>query len=227
MDEEISEDINKYDYRSNMGLCLEELNNKFICNNKVIPGEDLCKYHNDEQQTVDSEGYILDKKLYKKYMSDLLYYDNLYLLNIERKIKKDFKKNISYEYIIDIVNIEDKIIDIHKPNINVISFYGKVDYLDIKIEVFKFPIPDNKIYKHIYDKYIIYYKHVCNSDLTTKKVEPYKAYICYIQNSKQNFETISFIKLFNILNLVYNKKSIIKHIYEITYTQFDITNLIK
>lgn len=223
----MDEEINKYDNRLNIGLCLEELNNEFICNNKVIFGEDLCKHHNDEQQSVDNDGYIVDKKLYKKYISDVLYYDNLYLLNIERKIKKDYKKDISYEYIIDIVNIEDKFIDISKPNINVISFYGKVDYLDVKIEVFKFSIPDNKIYKHIYDKYIIYYKHICNSDLNTRKVEPYKAYICYVENSKQKFETISFIKLFNILNLVYNKKSIINHIYEITYNQFDITKLIK
>lgn len=214
MDEEISKNIDRYDNRLNIGLCLEEDEYRvFICDNKVIYGEDLCKKHNDEQQTIDSEGY-------------LLYYDNLYLVNIENRFIKEYIQNISYEYIIDIINIEYKFIDKYKPDINVISFNGKVDYLNEKIEVFKFSISNNNIYKHIYDKYILYYKHVCNSDLNTKNLEPYKAYICFIENGKQIFNSISFVKLFNILNLVYNKDSIIKHIYDITYKQFDITNLL-
>jgi hypothetical protein len=116
--------------------------------------------------------------------------------------------------------------DILKPNINITVFNGRVKYLDYKIEVFKSPISDNKIYNHIYDGYILYYKHVCNSDKDTIRIEPYIAYICCIKDGNKIFETISFVKLFNILNIVYNKDSIIKHIYDITYDRFDITNLL-
>lgn len=227
MEEKIDENINKYDNRLNIGLCLEELNDEFICNNRVIPGEDLCNYHNDEQQSVDNDGYIIDKKIYKKYISNLLYYDNLYLINIEKNIIKEYIHDISYEYIIDIINIENNYITSLKPDINIISFLGKVNYLEEKINVYKFPISDNNIYKHIYDKYILYYKHICNSDLNTRKQEPYKVYMCCIENGKQIFETISFVKFYKILNLIYSKNSIISHVYDITYNQFNITKLIE
>lgn len=84
--------INKYDNRLSIGLCLEENNNGiFICNNKIIPGDDFCKEHSYESQTIDSEGYIKDEQVYKKYISNLLYYDNLYLINIENNLDKNSK----------------------------------------------------------------------------------------------------------------------------------------
>lgn len=182
-----------------MELCLEEYDGEFICINKVIPGEELCKEHNDEQQTVDSEGYIKDEKLYNKYISNLLYYDNLYLVNIEKIIIKEYLFETSLEYVNDIIIIEEEISkikynsifisiyksvelvkELFKPNINTISFNGKVDYLDHKVEVYKFPINDKNKYSHLYNNSIIYYKHICNNDLYRKTIEPYVAYMCCI-----------------------------------------------
>lgn len=135
--EDIIEITNKYEYRLNIGLCLEELNNEFICSNKVIPGEDLCKYHSDEQQTVDIEGYIVDKKLYKKYISNLLYYDKLYLTNIENNIKKDYEKDISYSYIIDICTIENTLNTIDKYKEKEIFYNNKYKKDNISFKFFK------------------------------------------------------------------------------------------
>lgn len=113
-----------------------------------------------------------------------------------------------------------------KPELDIVSFFGKVGYLDEKVTVYKFPIYDKNKYKHIYKNYILYYKHVVNSDLERKGIEPYKAYICFIENGIRKFDIIPFTKLFKILNLIYNKESIIKHIKYITYGNFDITNLL-
>lgn len=176
------------------------------------------------------------------YSKDLIYIEKNNKLKIvfDKNIYKyldDYKNNILLKYLYKLyntnfINIFNVLIkynnnNTQKPNIIISPFKGKVKYLDFKIQVYKFPISDSNIYNHIYDKYILYYKHVCNDDLNKRNIEPYLAYICYIQDGKQEFDTISFIKLFEILNLIYNKKSIINHIYDITYRQFDITKLLK
>lgn len=202
--------VNKYvNYR--------KCTNYEFCRGYSEVDEEYCKNCIDEIQTVDSEGYIQDEKLYNKYISNILYYDNLYLEEIEKKMI-----GLKFMSINDSVNlVKEKF----KPDLNIISFYDKVNYLDHKVQVWSFPI-NIKHYKHIYDKHILYYKHVVNSDLKRKNIEPYKAYICCIVNDKRIYETVSFIQIFKILNLFYNKYSIIKHIYDITYNQFDITNLL-
>lgn len=213
-----------------MSLCLEEDEyGVFICDNKVIPGEDLCKKHNDEQQTIIYEYF------------DYITYD---ILSIEKRFIREYIQNTSFQYVINLISIEEKIVNKNsftyisitnsiklieefiKPDLDVVSFYGKVGYLDEKVEVYKFPIDNKNKYNHIYNNYILYYKHVVNKDIKEREVERYKAYICYKYKSIKLFTTISFIDLFKILNLVYNKDSIIKHIYNLTYHQFDITNLL-
>lgn len=213
-----------------MGLCLEEDEyGVFICDNRVISGEDLCKKHNEEQKSIIYE-------YYDYIINDILY--------IERKFMTEYIQDTYFQYIIDLINIEKEIDnrysskyisitkaiklveDIIKPNLDIVSFLGKVGYLDEKVRVYKFPIDNKNKYKHIYNKYIIYYKHVVNKNLKEREVEKYKAYICYKDNCIKSYTTISFIDLFKILNLVYNKDSIIKHIYNLTYHQFDITNLL-
>ena len=75
---------------------------------KVI-NEDMCSYCIDDQQTLDSSGYIKDKKLYCRYISNLLYYDNLYLVNIEKNIDKEYIHDISIGYVKDIITIEESL----------------------------------------------------------------------------------------------------------------------
>lgn len=234
--EDVKENINNYKIVDNKSIVKNKLKailftsyfiNRYInyrkcdfydlCKGYAEPNEDCCQSCIDEQQTVDSEGYIQDEKLYNKYISNILNYDNLYLEEIEKKMI-----GLKFMSISDSVNL---VKENFKPDLNIISFYDKVNYLDHKVQVWSFPI-NIKHYMHIYNKHILYYKHICNSDLNTKKVEPYKAYICYIQDGKRTYETVSFIQIFKILNLFYNKNSIIKHIYDITYNQFDITNLL-
>jgi hypothetical protein len=85
-----------------------------------------------------------------------------------------------------------------------------------------------KEYSHIYDKQILYYKHICNPDKNKYKrsIEPYIVYICYLKNGIRNYESFSFLILYNILSIKYNKRSIINHIKTITYGKFNILKLI-
>lgn len=217
--------INDIDIKFNMNLCLE-----YECMNKSALYEDLCQDHIDEQQTIIYEYFDYD-------ISDFIF--------IEKNIIKEYLYDRSLDYIKDIIYLEKEIdknktdstfISINKaielinefikPDLKIMSFFGKVGYLDEKIELYNFPIKDKDLYKHIYNNCILYYKHVYNKDPNGRHIEPYVAYICCIENDKQIFKTISFIKLFNILNLIYNKESIINHIYDITYNRFNIKNLL-
>lgn len=45
LNKNIKPDIKKIDIRYNNGLCLEEYDGNFICNNKREEQEDLCKFH--------------------------------------------------------------------------------------------------------------------------------------------------------------------------------------
>lgn len=228
MEEEIIKNIDKYDNRLNIGLCLEEYNREFICNNPIIPGDDLCQNHTDDQQTIIYEyfDYITDdilfieKKLTKEYIQGTYFKYVIDIILIEKEIDKNKHSSTNISISKSIKLIEDFI----KPDLDIVSLYDEVGYLDEKVEVYKFP--NNNKYNHLYNNSILYYKHVYNKDLKRRDVEPYKAYICYKDKNKKMFDTISFVKLFNILNLVYNKDSIIKHFYNITYNRFDITNLL-
>ena len=65
--------------------------------------EDLCSNCIEDQQTVDSSGYIKDDKLYNKYLT---YFDNIYLVNIEKRLFKEYIYDKSTEYVKDIILIE-------------------------------------------------------------------------------------------------------------------------
>lgn len=60
----ISYFINRY---INYRMC----ENSELCGNKVVPGEDHCQSCIDEQQTVDSDDYIIDEKLKNEYIKKL------------------------------------------------------------------------------------------------------------------------------------------------------------
>lgn len=202
--------------------------------------EDLCSYCIEDQQTINEyesynefiknviNGYLHENIIYdiiknnKVNNNEYIIYD---IIDIEKRFYKDYINNSYLSYIKDIIYIEDIFMDKTKPDVNIFRFKGKVDYLDFKIDVYKNPIKNNSIYSDIFDKYILYYKHVANSD-NTRHIERYIAYICYLENGKQEFLTFSFIKLFKILNKVYNKHSIINHIKDITNNILDISNLI-
>lgn len=245
--------INKYndldmffDIKDNMNLCIE-----YNCLNIKEIDEDMCILHIEDQKTVNEyetfnefiesviNGYMKEDIIYdiiKNNQNPILpvlrnedideKYNLKYLINIENNIIKEYINYIHITYVKDIIHVEDELTDIVKPDVNIVSFNGKVDYLDHKVEVYKFPIPVNKIYSDIYNKYILYYKHVCNNDINKRHIEPYVAYLCCIENGKQVYDTISFIKLFKILNIVYNKLSIINHIKYITRDKLDISELI-
>lgn len=191
----------------------------------------------------------IDKYNYNKFMKILkkIYTSNLYnnihykdikkinpinpiyvkdIINIEKNFIKQYLYDKSIEYVIDVIRIEDSFHENIKPDVNIESFFGKVGYIDKKVKVFKFPIKDNNIYSDIFDKYILYYKHVANGNISGMKKEPYLAYVLCIENSKPKYETISFIDIFKILNKIYNKNSIINHIKEITYNKLDISKLL-
>jgi hypothetical protein len=114
-----------------------------------------------------------------------------------------------------------------KPMLPITYKYDKVGYIHEKLQVWLFPMNIDE-YKHIYNKRILYYKHVCNSTKNKEKriIEPYKAHICYLENGNKKFETISFTILYNILSIKYNKHSIYEHIYNITYKYLNIHKLI-
>lgn len=68
-------------YFINRYINYRKCENYDICNNIIVPGEDHCQSCIDEQQTVDSNDYIIDEKLRKKYI----------------QILEDKKKNIIYK----------------------------------------------------------------------------------------------------------------------------------
>lgn len=228
-DEIYEMNLNKYSK-----IYMEDILNEFIMNKSKNIIENIINENNKFDIKNILTGYLKEDIIYD-IIEDIKIKHNEKMIKYNTKSYKDDifnRKILIFDKYIKLIeypfyNLFNKKEEISKPDINVVTFKGKVDYLDIKIDVYKFPIKDNKIYNHIYNKYILYYKHVCNSDLKTRNIKPYNAYICYIEDGKINFETICFIKLFNILNLVYNKNSIINHIYDITYKQFNISNLIK
>lgn len=202
---ETVEEVNKkneivtyYKFNNNIYLYLYDyFNTIFQIYNEYILNKYVIKY----------KIYIikLDNMLYNSFLNNL-FYSSCNLLKFNSKKKKKRKNK-------------------NKPDLMIRATYNKVDYLDEKVKVWIFPVNVNE-YKHIYNKQILYYKHVCNKDLERRHIEPYNAYICYLENGKRKYETISFITLYNILTIKYNKYSIINHIYDITYNQFDISGLI-
>lgn len=125
---------NKYDNRLNMDLCLEEdINGVFICNNKIMSGEDLCQDHFDDQQSIIYENFDYD-------ISDFIH--------IEKRVNKDNIYN-SYHYVKDIINIEKKYF------YNSLQIYVNNKYkllLNRKINISKYKkkkkVKNNNIYKN-------------------------------------------------------------------------------
>lgn len=229
--------------KENMGLCIEE-----ECFNMKVDDDDFCNECIYDAQTVDSEefiknenliidiilnNYTLDYNIYM-YLYNYCYYKSIYkmykicIINISDLYKYSYKK-IKKAKDKDKKKIQKKIQkkNKQKPVLPIKYKFDKVDYIDNKLQVWEFPM-DISEYNHIYNKKILYYKHVCNSNKNKEErlKEPYKAYVCYLENGKKKYESISFTILYKILIMKYNGESISNHIYDITYNQINIHKLI-
>lgn len=123
MDEEIYKNIDKYDKRLNKKLCLEEDEyGVFICDNKVIPDEDLCYLHNEEQKSITYE-------YYDYIINDILY--------IERKFMTEYIQNIYFQYVVDICLIENTLTTIDKYKEREIFYNNKYKKDNISFKFFE------------------------------------------------------------------------------------------
>lgn len=154
------EKIDEIDIRYNNGICIEQYNNMFICDNKAEIGEDICINHIEEQKSIDSDINI-------NYVDIILedVYENINELNNVKKDNLEFiDKCKKIECNKNLESVKNKLIINSNNHIKVItnilenSTYINISYL---MEILnKYNIKLKELIKELQKDFPKYYKRI-------------------------------------------------------------------